>query len=194
MARPEPGVKTNPMGADRHAVETSGHPADRNASATAQSDGSADAALLLTVFSIDSERYGVPVAVTERVLPMVAVTPLPGAPDVVLGVVNLHGDIVPVLDVRRRLGLASREHGPESRLLVARTRIRVVALAVDDVTDVADVDPSAVAPPETVLPGIEHVSGVAAVADGLILVHDLDAFFSLDEEQQLAESLARVQP
>lgn len=148
--------------------------------------------LRITVFSVDSQRYGLPVAVTERVVPMVAVSPLPGAPDVVVGAINLHGDIVPVLDVRRRLGLAPREHGPEARLLVARSRLRVVALAVDDVVGVTDVDPSAVAPPETVVPGIEHVSGVVAVADGLVLIHDLDAFFSLEEERQLAASLAEV--
>jgi purine-binding chemotaxis protein CheW len=108
-------------------------------------------------------------------------------------VINLHGDVVPVLDVRRRLGLAAREYGPAARLLVARSRLRVVALAVDDVVGVTHVEATAVKPPTAVLPGIEHVSGVVAVSDGLILIHDLDAFFSIDEERQLAASLAEVQ-
>lgn len=182
------------MKADRHPVQVGGHSAEPDLSSTAQPsvDDTGIGSLRITVFSVDSQRYGLPVAVTERVVPMVAVSPLPGAPAVVAGAINLHGDVVPVLDVRRRLGLAAREYGPAARLLVARSRLRVVALAVDDVAGVTDVDAKAVIPPETVLPGIEHVSGVAAVADGLILIHDLDAFFSLDEERQLAASLAKV--
>jgi purine-binding chemotaxis protein CheW len=120
---------------------------------------------------------------------MVAISPLPGAPEAALGVINLHGDVVPVLDVRRRLGLAPREYGPAARLLVARSRLRVVALAVDEVTGVAEVEAASIVPLETVLPGIEYVSGVATVPDGLVLIHDLDAFFSLDEERQLAAAL-----
>lgn len=155
-------------------------------------DDAGGGVMRLTVFGIDSRRYALPVEASERVLPMVAISPLPGAPDVVVGAINLHGEIVPVLDVRRRLGLAPHEYGPEARLLVARSRLRIVALVVDEVFGVTDVDVSAVAPPERVLPGIEHVSGVAAVADGLILIQDLDRFFSLEEERRLDASLAEV--
>jgi purine-binding chemotaxis protein CheW len=183
------------MEADRHSVQVGGQSAERDRSSSAQLsvDDTEIGSLPITVFSVDSQRYGVPVAVTERVLPMVAISPLPGAPHAALGVINLHGDVVPVLDVRRRLGLAAREYGPAARLLVARSRLRVVALAVDDVAGVTDVEATAVKPPDAVLPGIEHVSGVAAVPDGLILIHDLDAFFSIEEERQLAASLAEVQ-
>lgn len=145
--------------------------------------------LLLAVFSLDGQRYGLPLPVTERALPMVAISPLPGCPEVVLGAINLHGDVVPVLDVRRRLGLPEAEYGPAARLLIARTARRVVALPVDDVHGVAEVPAESVLPPETVVPGIEHLSGVAALADGLLLIHDLDLFFSIEEERQLAESL-----
>lgn len=143
----------------------------------------------LAVFSVDGHRYGVPLSATEQVLHMVAISPLPGCPEVVLGAINIHGDVVPVLDVRRRLGLPDGDYGPAARLLVARTARRVVALPVDDVHGVLELDPSSVDPPDTVVPGIEHVSGVVPLADGLLLIHDLDAFFSVDEERQLAGSL-----
>jgi purine-binding chemotaxis protein CheW len=142
-------------------------------------------------FSLDRQRYGVGLASVERVLPMVAVSPLPGAPDAVLGAINLHGEVVPVLDIRRRLGFDGRDYGPAARLLVARTARRTVALPVDDVHGIMEIPAETVAPPETVLPGIGHVSGIGALADGLLLIHDLDTFLSIDEERQLDKSLAK---
>lgn len=147
--------------------------------------------LSLVVFSVDRERYGLALASTERVLPMVAVSPLPGCPDAVLGAMNLHGEVVPVLDIRRRLGLDAVEYGPRARLLVARTARRLVALPVDDVLGVDEVPAEDVVPPDSVLPGIDQLSGIGALPDGLLLIHDLDNFLSVEEERQLDESIGR---
>jgi purine-binding chemotaxis protein CheW len=68
---------------------------------------------------------------------------------------------------------------------------RIVALPVDDVSGVAEVPVDSVVPPDAVLPGIGHVSGIAALADGLLLIHDLDTFLSIEEERQLAEALEK---
>jgi purine-binding chemotaxis protein CheW len=145
----------------------------------------------LVVFSLDDQRYGLPLPAADRVLPMVAVSRLPGCPDVVLGAINLHGKVIPVLDVRRRLGLPAGEYGPAARLLVARTLRRTVALPVDAVSGVAEVAVEDVVPPDAVIPGIGHVAGIAALADGLLLIHDLDTFLSIEEERQLAEALGK---
>jgi purine-binding chemotaxis protein CheW len=145
----------------------------------------------LVVFSLDDQRYGLPLTAAERVLPMVAISPLPGCPDVVLGAINLHGKVIPVLDVRRRLGLPAGDYGPAARLLVARTLQRTVALPVDAVSGVAEVAVEDVVPPDAVIPGIGHVSGIAALADGLLLIHDLDTFLAIEEEGQLAAALAK---
>lgn len=145
-----------------------------------------DSLVRLSVFSVDGHRYGLPLSVTERVLHMVAISPLPGCPEVVLGAINIHGDVIPVLDVRRRLGLPEGEYGPAARLLVARTARRVVALPVDDVHGVMEFPSRSIDPPDAVIPGMAHVSGVVALTDGLLLIHDLDAFFSVEEERQLS--------
>ena len=142
-------------------------------------------ALAVVVFSLDGQRYGVPLAAAERALPMAAVSPLPGCPDVVLGAINVHGDVTPVFDLRQRLGLAAREYGPGDCLLLARTARRVVALPVDDVHGVADVAGAQVVSPESVLPGIGRLAGIAALADGLLLIDDLGTLLSLDEERRL---------
>lgn len=154
-------------------------------------DPGAGAPVRLLVFTLDRQRYALELEAAERVLPMVAVSPLPGCPDLVLGAINMHGDVVPVLDLRRRLGLAAGDYGPTARLLVAHTANRVVAVPVDDVTGVAEIPVATVVAPETVLPDIADVSGIGALPDGLLLIQDLDTFLALDEERQLDEALRK---
>lgn len=119
--------------------------------------------LRLVVFTLDGQRYALPLATVERVLPMVAVSPLPQAPEIALGVINLHGQVLPVLDIRRRLGFPPRDFGLTAHLLVARTSRRTLAVPVDEVLGVREVAADAVAPPDAVLPGIGHVAGIVAL-------------------------------
>ncbi|MBI4637217.1 MAG: purine-binding chemotaxis protein CheW [Candidatus Rokubacteria bacterium] len=144
--------------------------------------------LELVVFNLEGHRYALPLLSVQRVLPMVAVSPLPKAPAIAVGVINLHGQVIPVLDIRRRFGLPPRDYGVTDHLLVARTIRRNLALAVDEVLGVSQVGAEAIMPPDAVLPGIGHVMGIVALQDGLLLIHDLDTVLSLDEERQLTEA------
>ena len=146
-------------------------------------------ALQVVVFVLDGQRYAFPLATVQQVLPMVAPAPLPEAPPIALGVINLHGLIVPMLDIRRRLGLPPREYGPADRLVVARSSRRLLAIPVDEALGVTEVMMDSIVPPETIFPGIGRVAGVAPLADGLLFIHDLDSFLSLDEEQGLTAAL-----
>ena len=143
----------------------------------------------LVVFAIDGERYALSLPAVERVLPMVAVSPLPKGPAVALGVINVHGAVIPVLDIRRRFGFPPRDYGITAQLLVARTGRRTLAVPVDEVVGLREVAVDAVTAPDTVLPGIGHVAGIVALADGLLFIHDLDTFLSLEEERDLTEAL-----
>lgn len=145
--------------------------------------------LRLVVFGIEGRRYALGLGEVERVLPMVAVSPLPKAPTVALGVINLHGQVVPVLNIRSRFGLPPRHYGLSGHLLVARTHRRILALPVDEVFGVKEVDGWTVTPPGAILPGLGYVVGIVTLSDGLLFIHDLDAFLSLDEEQQLSGAL-----
>lgn len=140
------------------------------------------------MFSTDGQRYAIPLLEVDRVLPMVAVSPLQEAPEVVEGVVSLRGEVVPVVDVRRRLGLPARQPGLAARLVLVRTARRALALAVDGVEGVIELDASA----ETPVPGARYVAGIAALPDGLLFIHDLDAYLSLDDERRLDAALAEV--
>ena len=145
--------------------------------------------LSLVVFAIEEHRYALHLHTVERVFLMVEVAPLPKAPAIALGVINLHGAIIPVLDIHRRFGFPPRDYGPAAHLLVARTSRRTLALPVDEVFGVREVAAEAAIPADTVLPGIGHVAGIVALADGLLFIQDLEAFLSLEEEQRLGEAL-----
>lgn len=145
--------------------------------------------LSLVVFSIAGQRYALHLSLVEQVLRMVEVSPLPKAPAIILGVVNFHGQVVPAVDVQRRLARSSNNYGLTSSLLIARTSRRRLALPVDEVLGVHEVASGTVALPDSVFPGIGLMAGIAALSDGILFIHDLDAFLSSDEEQGLTEAL-----
>ncbi|MDA8164500.1 MAG: chemotaxis protein CheW [Desulfobacteraceae bacterium] len=143
----------------------------------------------LVVFTLDGGRYALRLESVERVLPTVAVTPLPKAPAIVTGIINLAGRILPVLDIRRRFGLPPREPGLYDHLIVAHTARRTVTLAVDKSQGVLGIPAEAAVPREEILPRVEYLEGVVKLGGGLILIHDLETFLSLDEERSLAAAL-----
>ena len=139
----------------------------------------------LVVFTLDDQRYALRLAAVERTVRLVEITPLPKAPAVVLGVITVQGRVVPVLDVRRRFRLPPRELQLSDQMLIARTRRRTVVLIADAVSGVIEPPAEEITLPEAILPGLEHVAGVTRLDDGLIFIHDLDGFLSLEEEQAL---------
>lgn len=146
----------------------------------------------LVVFTVAGSRYAVPVSSVERVFPMAAVEKVPGAPRVVLGAINLGGRVVPVVDLRRRLDFPSRDYGLDAHLLIVQTPQRTLALAVDEALGVAEVDPALVAPTDAVLPGLGRVAGIAALPDGLLFIHDIEAFLTPEEDRELGQALRQA--
>jgi len=149
----------------------------------------ADRLSQLVVFSLDEQRYALDLAVVERVVGAVEITPLPKAPEIVLGLVNFQGEVVPVFNVRKRFRLPEREMLLSDRLILARASRRKVALLVDVVSGViGDVKQRMTTGP-AILPGLEYVEGVAKLENGLTLIHNLDEFLSLGEEKALTAAL-----
>ena len=141
--------------------------------------------LQLIIFTLDEQRYALHLSVVEQTTRMVEITPLPSAPTIVFGVINVHGAVVPVLNIRKRFHLPEREPGLGDQLIIANTGSRTVALVTDMVSDVITLSMEEMVAPETVLPQLEHVGGVVKLDDGMIFIQDLDAFLSLEEERLL---------
>jgi purine-binding chemotaxis protein CheW len=164
-------------------------PGDTNRSDDAALSGMRGPALL---FSLDDQRYGLPLHAVDRVVHMVKVTALPRAPMIVLGVINVQGRVLPVLDLRRRLRRPARDVALTDQLIIARTASRSVALAVDAVTGVFEYCARQAVAAHDIVPGVAYTEGVVKLEDGLVLIHDLDSFLSLDEAAILDAALREV--
>ena len=143
------------------------------------------------IFIIDDQRYALQLSAVERIIPVVEITPLPKAPEIVLGIINVEGQIIPVIDMRRRFRLPEREMELSDQLIIARTSRKLVALIVDTVEGVIEHSSQETIPPERILAGMEYIEGVIKFEDGLVLIHDLDKFLSLEEEQELDKALKK---
>jgi purine-binding chemotaxis protein CheW len=141
----------------------------------------------LVVFTLDDQRYALYLHAVERVIRSVEITPLPKAPDIVLGVVNIQGRVIPVVDIRKRFRLPEREINLSDQLIIASTSKRPVALLTDAVNAVIEQSGKRTITSEDIMPGIKYIEGVVKLEDGLILIHDLDKFLSLEEEKALDE-------
>jgi purine-binding chemotaxis protein CheW len=143
----------------------------------------------LVVFTLNNHRYGLPLPAVERIVNIVDVTPLPHAPDIVLGVVNVQGRVIPVINVRRRFHLSEREIALTDRMVVAHTARRPVALVVDAVIGVLEYSEQEAVGPQNVLPDLRYVEGVVKLDSEMILIHNLDKFLSLEEETALERAM-----
>lgn len=144
------------------------------------------------VFRLDQYRFALPLAAVRRVVRSVASTALPQAPAIVRGVIDLRGEVVAVIDLRARLGLPGREAGLDDQLLIARTPRRTVALPVDRSEGVVAWRGDDFAAAGQLAPGTKYLKGILRGAEGLILVHDLDALLSLEEEEAIDAALDRA--
>lgn len=148
-----------------------------------------DDVLRFVVVALDGRAFGLPLATVERVVRMVDVTPLPGAPEVVDGVINIAGDLVAAVSIRRRLGLAHGAPRSADSLVLARTPGRRLAVIVDSVTGVAECPQAEVASAAQFAPGASHIEGILKTGEGLILIHDLEKFLSPEEERSLERAM-----
>ena len=114
---------------------------------------------------------------------------MPKAPAIVLGAINVHGRVLPVLDVRQRFLLPDRQMCPADWFLVAHTARHTVVLVVDESEGVVERPPADIVVSTQIVPGLDDFPGVVRLDDGLVLIHDLERFLSLDEARALDEAM-----
>ena len=143
----------------------------------------------LVVFRVEEQRYALALSVVERIVRAAEVTLLPSAPAIVIGVIDVEGRLLPVLNIRRRLGRPDREISPANQFVIARTARREVVLVIDEALGVIELPSTGIVGAAQIVPGLEQIQGVVQLADRLVLIHDLEKFLSLAEERTLDEAL-----
>jgi purine-binding chemotaxis protein CheW len=141
------------------------------------------------VFDVAAQRFALPLPNVREVLRAVAITRLPDAPAVIEGVIDVRGSLVPVMDLRARVGLPRRPLELEDRLIVVESDGRTLALRVDRVHWTIEVEERALESTRTLAPEAAYIAGVARLEDGLVLIHDLRRFLSPSEAAELARAL-----
>ncbi len=144
----------------------------------------------LVVFSLDDQRYALALASVQRCIRVVAITPLPEAPAIVLGIFNLGGVAIPVVNIRKRFNHPPRDVRLSDHLLIGTTGKRTVALLVDETKGVIEALPGSYVPAGEIVPRLELVEGATKLEDGLVLIHDLNRLLSLEEETAIDRALS----
>lgn len=145
------------------------------------------------VLTLEKQPYALLLSAVERAVRAVEITPLPKAPEIVLGIINLAGRIIPVVNIRKRFRLPEREMALSDHLIIAHTSRRSVALMADSVTGVIERPENQVIPADQIVAGMEHVAGVVKLENGLVLIHNLDLFLSLEENDLLDQAMPKKQ-
>jgi len=128
----------------------------------------------LFTLRLDGHRYALRLQDVERVVRMVEITALPEAPSAVLGLINVQGRVLSVIDLRGCFNLPPREVDPEDVLVIVHTAAGEVALAADGVEGVSEWPEQATVFKEEILPAPQHLEGVVKLPNGLVLICDLD--------------------
>jgi purine-binding chemotaxis protein CheW len=142
------------------------------------------------VFRLDTGRYALPLSAVDRIVPAAYVTPIPLAPDVVLGAIDVAGQVLPVFNLRRRFRLPERALDPTDHFLIARTTRGAVVLAVDSAEGILDCPATPLVDEQSAGP-LGRIRGVIQLEDGLVLIQDLEHFLSPGEARTLDEAMIK---
>jgi purine-binding chemotaxis protein CheW len=138
-------------------------------------------------FRLGDEKYGINVMQVQEVLRVAEIAPVPGAPSYVLGIINLRGNVVTVIDTRNRFGLISRETDDSSRIVIIETASHIIGILVDSVAEVVELRSSDIETAPNV--GNEetsrYIQGVTSRDNELLILVDLNRFLSDEEKAEL---------
>ncbi|MDG5813711.1 chemotaxis protein CheW [Chitinispirillales bacterium ANBcel5] len=144
----------------------------------------------LLSFMLKDQTYALRLECVVRVIRAAYITALPKSPPVVLGIINIAGSIVPVLNIRARFGLSAKKVSASDLFIIAKTRGQTVALLVDQIGSVARYTEEQIVLGEK-LPGrFEYIEGVVKLGKEMILIHDLDSFLSSNEREGIQKALS----
>lgn len=147
----------------------------------------------ILVFELGGQRFALFSAAVREVLRAFSALPMPKAPPMVEGLLNVRGEVIPLLDIRKRLGIAARKMGTQDHLIVAWDGNRHVALRVDRVLHLLRLPKERVVKSQQFLPHTEVISAAAITEEGMILIQDLGRFLSDAEQALLAEAITEAE-
>ena len=138
-------------------------------------------------FKLGSEEFGVDILKVQEIIKMMNVTKIPNSPAFIEGVINLRGKIIPIVDLRKRLGFKDQEFDKSTRIIVVELDGLVLGFIVDSVSEVLRIPEDTIEPPPSMVAGIEseYIEGVGKLDDRLLILLELKRIFTSPEKKDI---------
>ncbi len=145
--------------------------------------------LQLVSFMLGNEEFGVDILCVQEINRMLQITKVPNSPEFVNGVINLRGKVIPVIDLRQRLGMPRREHDKNTRIVVVEVNNKTIGFIVDAVREVLRIPADITEAPPEITAGVnsEYIKSVGKLEERLLILIDLEKILSEKEESELLE-------
>ena len=145
------------------------------------------AILQLVTFKLGTEEFGVDILKVQEINKMMNITRIPNAPACIEGVINLRGKIIPIVDLRKRLGFREQPYDKSTRIIVVELEGLVLGFIVDSVSEVLRIPENTIEPPPSMVAGIEseYIEGVGKLDDRLLILLELKKVFSSPERKDI---------
>jgi purine-binding chemotaxis protein CheW len=145
-------------------------------------------------FSLAGEEYGVDILTVREIRGWTRVTRIPQAPAYVLGVLNLRGAIVPVMDLRLRFGLERESYGDSTVMIIVAVAGRLFGIVVDAVSDVVDIDMAAIRPVPDMgaIVDTRYLKGLATHVERMVMLLDVEKLMRPEDVETLDAALTDV--
>lgn len=138
-------------------------------------------------FQLANEEYGLDIMKVQEIILIGAITKVPQVPEYVKGLINLRGHVIPIVDLRRRFGLAEAEQTEDARIIVVNVHKKMIGILVDAVNQVTRVTDDQIEPPPTSVTGIdnEFITGLVKFDDRLVIQLDIERLLTAGEDEAL---------
>ena len=148
-----------------------------------QTEDSKSQSTQLVSFSVGNESYGVNISKVQEIIRMPEITQLPQTEDYIKGNINLRGNIIPIIDMRTRFHMDTREYSEITRVIVLSIKDKLIGLIVDSVSKVLELDTAEVEEAPDIINGLskEYIQGVGKVDENMIIILDTDKVLTAEE-------------
>ena len=147
--------------------------------------------LQLVSFELNGEEFGIEILMVQEIIRMIQITKIPNTQDFIEGVVNLRGRVIPVVNLRDKLGMPPKEHDAKTRIVVVEILGKTIGFIVDSVSEVLRIPVSITeTPPAIISSGInsEFIKSVGKLEDRLVILIDLEKILSHSDKHMLQEA------
>jgi len=147
--------------------------------------------ITLVRFQLAKSQFALPLESIESIVQVVEISPLPKMPNHIKGIINLHGTIVPVIDLRILFRLPAKQIELSDQLIIVNTSSHKHALLVDSTSEVLELEKDNIIETDQIIKEIQYVKGVVKLKDDIVLINDVEKFLSTEELDSLANAIEK---